>query len=445
MDGRPASRQRRSWRTSTSVKGAGKKREEDDGIKEIHSIFRSPSVEKKLAQAGIDLSGGGLVSWKLGGGGGEDKTGGDSGGRRSARHSGDLGMRIQGISSSMEEYDKKIRNVTETMQNARRRLRESPGDDSGDSVGDLEEDDFLEKCRESLKKDLMGELRAFSLGGDRNNNEDDKDGMGDLGTGTTSEGGTTGSSTPRRLFGLDAQLLLESSSSGDDSSEEEETRKQQRRGKQEEEDISSSEDSSEEEQPTKMKISIRPPAPTSKAAKSAALKRFQENVKNKKPGQSQPQKQRSVPQAPGKGRRIKKKEPDDMLPPRSLSPIMPSVPDKQFHTMLERREERVSRHLTTMKNELAQLNHKVEMDKRKANEQGGGARGVMPHSYQGRPMRLMKPGDKEQAELNSFVQTTGGQAGGWERKDHNTFLRIFDVWRKHPQKLMENLKKDMPR
>lgn len=62
----------------------------------------------------------------------------------------------------------------------------------------------------------------------------------------------------------------------------------------------------------------------------------------------------------------------------------------RFQTILERREERVSRHLTSMKNEIAQLNHKVEMDKKKASSSNQKSRGSMPHSYQGVPMRVLK-------------------------------------------------------
>lgn len=112
--------------------------------------------------------------------------------------------------------------------------------------------------------------------------------------------------------------------------------------------------------------------------------------------------------------------------------------------MLERREERVSRHLTSMKNDLAQLNHKVELDKKKA--EVSEKRSSMPYSYQGRPLRVMKQQpEKIGAELNAYIQSTGGPSGGWTRKDHSLFVKTFDLWRKHPNKLMETLKKDLPR
>lgn len=331
------------------------------------SVFRSPSMEERLAQFGISINlgaaagGGATDSWKHldnlnnssggesgHGGGGSGRSVNSMGGegaddrkdlivRKSTRLSSDISKRISGISSSMEVYDKKVRNVQETMQTAykntvqdRKNLRkskesESPiggnsSPDSGSLVDlELDADEFLQKCRESLKKDLLSDFDNCSTfmvgpGGDNNNNGG---GNGNIASSVLE------TSSPRKVFGLDAAAVLKSSSSEDsDSSESSEEIKS--------EDDSEESSSEEEDGAAAMKISIRHPNSTGKAVKSAAMKRFEENIKNRSKQQQERQNKEGKPPLAARAKKKQKKPtPNDLLPPRSLSPIMPTVPDKQ--------------------------------------------------------------------------------------------------------------------
>ncbi|CAL8121334.1 unnamed protein product [Orchesella dallaii] len=327
---------------------------------------------------------------------------------RSARLEVDISRRISGVSNSMEQYDKAVESYRKSVQDIRRRRSKndiekmSTRSPSPSSVIEVERK--IQNSKNNQKSRAAPPVEIVA--------------------------------SPRKVFGLDASSILESSSS---SSEEEE----------EEERSGSSSSSSDEETDVgeaTMRISIKKGAEA--LAKSSALTA---KAKGKAPQRY-----------PGRGSRGKVK--GQIAKVRSLSPIMPELPDKQFQTILERREERVSRQLSSMKTELAQLNHKVEMDRRRAStatstptptggastspsnlKSSGKRRGKTDTSYKGRPMRLMKVSDSVNLnELSEFLQSTGGKAGGWERKDHNLFLKQFQTWRNHPNKLMEVLKKELP-
>ncbi|ODM93719.1 hypothetical protein Ocin01_12965 [Orchesella cincta] len=300
---------------------------------------------------------------------------------RSARLEVDISRRISGVSNSMEQYDKAVVSYRKSVQDIRRRR----------SKNEISRSPSPEAPQKGKSKSTASIVE--SLG------------------------------SPRKVFGLDASSILESSSSSS----------------QNEEEGSSSSDEDTDAGEAAMRVSIKQGAAARALAKS--------NQAKKKPPVGQRQRY------PGRGTKGKKVGQDEKV--RSLSPIMPEVTDKKFQTILERREERVSRQLSSMKNELAQLNQKVEMDRRRAstatpasstgNSTPGKRRGKTDTSYKGRPLRLMKISDSEQLnELSEFLQSNGGKAGGWERRDHNVFLKHFQTWRNHPHKLMEVLRKELP-
>lgn len=314
MENRPA---RRSILTNRTIESVGRIRgmyAEDDSSPPT-SVFRSPSVEERLAQLGIELTGGSGSKKDL-----QTRTDGGMGDagitRASERLNSDISRRISGISSSMDQYDKKVKSAQEKMEvtyrntvQDRRRLKDSispagGGDESSGSL-DIEADDFFQKCRESLRKELVPDSTT-SLNdieepkGDSNNN------MKGFGGNPESVG------SPRKIFGLDAAAILDGSSDTDDSQDEEP-------GLVDSDEDSSSSDSSLEESP--MTISIRQPVSSGKQQKAAALKRFQDNLKVKGKVQKPP--------LGGK----KKRDEDDLVIPRSLSPIKPSMPDKQYESL----------------------------------------------------------------------------------------------------------------
>lgn len=223
MENRPA---RRSILTNPSVGRIRGKYAEDDSSPPT-SVFRSPSVEERLAQLGIELTGGSGSKKDL-----QTRTDGGIGDAGSARASerlnSDISRRISGISSSMDQYDKKVKSAQEKMEvtyrntvQDRRRLKGSispagGGDESSGSL-DIEADDFFQKCRESLRKELMADS-TIPL----NDIEEYEEPKGDTNNNMKGFGGNSESvGSARKIFGLDAAAILDGSSDTDDSQDEE--------------------------------------------------------------------------------------------------------------------------------------------------------------------------------------------------------------------------------